>query len=165
MKPGMKVRGLTLIELLVAITIIGILATAFTMTALRSWRTQQLREGASQLVADLQRARSAAQRTSRDGVVTLTSTSASAPNGGYSVTTSGTTRASTLANGVRVAPYDGATPSTATFSAPYGELRTESVGGTDVAGRVWVVSSPSLSSPLYIKLVGVTGKVILSATY
>ncbi|WP_264776062.1 prepilin-type N-terminal cleavage/methylation domain-containing protein [Deinococcus aetherius] len=154
----MKSPGFTLVELLVVITIIGILAAAFAFTSLRGWRVQQLQEGAGQLVADLERARSLAQRNSQDSTVTLGSTSVSVPSGSYSVTLSGTARTYTLPNGVRAAPSTGTTPNTATFTAPYGEL-----GNT--TGVVWVVSSPLVSNQLYVKLVGVTGKVILSATY
>lgn len=153
-----KRRGFTLVELLVVLTVTGILAAAFAMTSLRGSRVQQLQEGAGQLVADLERARSLAQRNSQNNTVALTATSTASPSGGYSVTLSGTTQAYTLANGVRAAPYLGTTPNTVTFTAPYGEL-----GNT--TGVVWEVSSPLISDRLYVKLVGVTGKVILSASY
>lgn len=148
-------QGFTLIELLIVLAILGILLGVLGLTSLRSLRMTQLREGAVQLATDLERARTVAQRDSQNATVTLVSTSSTAPNAGYSLTLSGTTRNLTLPNGLQVAKQ-GASASTVTFEAPHGTLGAN--------GVVWVVSSPTVSDLLYVKTVGVTGKVILSAS-
>lgn len=153
--PQGRLQGYTLLELLVVLTILGILLGVLSVNSLRSLRVTQLQEGGVQLATDLERARTVAQRDSQDATVTLASPAAGVALESYSVTLSGTTRTYTLPNGLRVAPY-GST-NTVTFNAPHGEL--------SAPGVVWVVSSPIIGDQLYVKTVGVTGKVILSATY
>lgn len=150
-------QGFTLIEVLLVVSVVGILLAVLFSASLRGLRMNQLREGAVQLATDLERARTVAQRDSRDSTVSLVSTSATAPGVGYSLTLSGTTVNYTLPHGVRVARSNSSSPHTVTFNAPHGTLGAN--------GVVWVVSSPRMSDVLYVKTVGVTGKVALSATY
>lgn len=160
-------QGFTLVEALVVIAIVGILAAALSNANLRNVRQQQLREAATQLQADVNRARAQAVRMSSDSSVTLTSTAASSPATTYQtswVTTVGgsaTTRTVTLPNGVSVAPYATTTtpavtsPSSVTYSAVYAESSAPQ-------GVIWRLAHPA-GPVLYVKLLGVTGKVMLSA--
>ncbi len=160
------VRGFTLIELLIVMVIIGIVATILLGFFGNSYRKTQLRDGAFQVLTDLRQARAQALRTSQNSSVTLTSTAVATPDarytlvwssGGASPTSITTNR--TLASPIRVAPYTTSPVSSArtiTYTGPYGE-----VTGT---GVVWEISSTVISDKLYVKAVGVTGKVILSAT-
>ncbi|WP_407539675.1 GspH/FimT family pseudopilin [Deinococcus radiomollis] len=145
--------------------IIGIVASILTGFFVNNLRKAQLRDGAVQLLTELRQARSQAQRTSQNSTVTLTSTAYSSPNKGYSTAWGGSSAQSrTLTDPIRVAPYVGGTITTTTnsiiYSTPYGEV----TGGAAVSGIVWEISSTVISDKLYVKAVGVTGKVILSAT-
>ncbi|WP_407571250.1 Tfp pilus assembly protein FimT/FimU [Deinococcus altitudinis] len=158
------VRGFTLIELLVVMVIIGIVATILIGFFVKSYRKTQLRDGAVQILTDLRQARSQAQRVSQGSTVALDSTATMAsPNKKYTtVWGSGspqTTTNRTLTDPVRVAPYAGGTINSAnsiSYSAPYGEVLAN--------GIVWEVSSTVISDKLYVKAIGVTGKVVLSAS-
>lgn len=157
--------GFTLIEVLIVVLIIGIITAVLVAFSADSYRKTQLRDGASQMIADLNRARSQAQRSSTDSVVSIVGAVGS-PDNRYTTTwavagTTSTTTQKTLPAPIRVAPYSAANSiKTITYSAPYGE-----VGGSNaVSGILWEISSLSTSTKLYVKAVGVTGKVILSAT-
>lgn len=157
------VGGFTLVELLIVMVIVGIVATILLGFFTSAYRKTQLRDGAVQLVTDLRQARLQAQRNSADSVVTLQSTATASPKSVY--TTQWGTAAPvsrTLSTPVQVAPYTSGTVAynQVTYTAPYSEL-----GGSAAAiGVIWEVSSPVTSSKLYVKTVGVTGKVILSDT-
>ena len=149
----------TLVELLVVIAIVGIITTVIVAFSADSYRKTQLRDGATQLVADLNRARTQAQRTSADSVVTLTAAAVGSPDDKYSTKWAGAATATdkALPASIRVAPYNSTYSLNAIrYSAPYGEVT--------VTGILWEVSSLSTTTKLYIKAVGVTGKVMLSAT-
>ena len=153
-----KELAFTLVELLAVIAIVGIITAVIVAFSADSYRKTQLRDGASQLVADLNRARAQAQRTSSNSVVTLTAAVGS-PDANYSTRWAGAATATSkiLPASIRVAPYSSTySQSAITYSAPYGEV--------PVTGIVWEVSSLSTATKLYIKAVGVTGKVMLSAT-
>ncbi len=144
--------GFTLLELLMAIAVIGILAGIFGMSLIRSIRTAELREAANQVAIDFQRARSQAQRNSKDVVILV-------PRGTAGSTYTVGSQTVTLANRVTLlcktnCGSSGATVAT-TYQSPYGEL-----GAT---GSVFIVQSPVSGIPaLEIRIVGVTGKVILT---
>ncbi|WP_424949746.1 pilus assembly FimT family protein [Deinococcus sp.] len=156
-------RGFTLIEVLIVLVIVGIVTAVLVAFSADSYRKTQLRDGATQLVADLNRARGQAQRSSTDSVVTIDG-AAGTPFATYKTTWGGNVAGvaptpvnRSLADPIRVAPYNASYLPTITYSAPYGEINS-------AIGIVWEVSSLSTSAKLYIKSVGVTGKVILSAT-
>lgn len=157
--------GFTLIELLVVLSVIGIISAGLMAISIRSYQDARLRDGATQLSSELRLARGAAQRSSVDSTVQITSTSYAAPDPGYRVQVAGGSWVNrTLPANIRVAPYqppsDTLFPSSAVYTAPYGEM-----GGTSATrGVIWEVSSTATSRKWYLKTVGVTGKVMLSAT-
>lgn len=149
----MNRQGFTLLELLVVLGIIAILTGAFSLNLIRSIRTAELREVATQVATDFRRARSQAQRGSRDVVLVLPGTA-----GGTSYKVD--TVQKVLSKGVKVfcktTCGSGATTNV-TYQAPYGEL------GAGATGSVYTVRSPvSGIADLEIRIVGVTGKVILA---
>ncbi|ULH16793.1 type II secretion system GspH family protein [Deinococcus sp. KNUC1210] len=151
-------QGFTLLEVLVVIAIIGILAGALVALSARNYRKSQLRDGAVQLMTDLNRARSLAQRSSFDSTVQIMG-QLGAPSSTYTTLWGGgaTPVTRSLPTSVQVAPLSSAASArTLTYSAPYAE--------TDSIGTLWEVSSSGSSDRLYLKAVGVTGKVILSAS-
>lgn len=156
-----SLTGFTLIELLVVIAIIGILSAALVAFSANSLRKTQLRDGAVQVLADLRQARSQAQRSSQGSSVTLSSVAVASPSATYTTQWGGAATATTrsLSGLIRVAPYTTSpinSARTISYGAPYGE-----VTGT---GIVWEISSTAISNKLYVKAVGVTGKVVLSDT-
>ena len=56
--------GMTLLEILLVITIIGIMLALFGLSYVRSIRSAELREAAAQVATDFRRARSQVQRSS-----------------------------------------------------------------------------------------------------
>lgn len=145
----------TLVELLAVLAIVGIITAVIVAFSADSYRKTQLRDGAVQLVADLNRARAQAQRNSTDSVVTLSGTVGS-PDASYTTAWAGGAAVTrSLPAPVRVAPVSSDFRE-ATYRAPYGEV--------NLLGVIWEVSSASTSAKLYVKAVGVTGKVMLSAT-
>lgn len=160
--------GFTLIELLVVMGIIGIMIGVLAYYSFVWVQTSRLREAAQQVVTDLQRARSQAQLTSWNSELSLCATIASncvstAGNTSYlrrwgiGGTGPGTGQATLPYNimltNVQTSPGSGYIK----YSAPYAE--------TDATGLIWKVTSPSSAvKPLYIKVVSITGKVVLSAT-
>lgn len=149
-------QGFTLIEILTVLVILGIALLIGVPLGIQALRQSQLREGATQVVTELQRLRSQAQR---DSVALTLSLDTANPNA-YSLTRSSVTQVRTLPHRLQLTAYDSSVPAnaSATFSAPYAQLSPR-------GGLVWVVAAPGSARKLYVKLVGVTGKVNLSATY
>lgn len=146
----MNRQAFTLLEILVVLAIIGILAGIFGWNIIRSIRTAELREAATQVATDLRRARSQAQRGSVAVQVSFPGVTAAT-----SYTFAGQSR--TLPNGVSISCKTNCTAAAlnVTYTAPYGEL-----GAT---GSVYTVSSPVNGiTPYEIRIVGVTGKVVLT---
>ncbi|GGO36429.1 pilus assembly FimT family protein [Deinococcus humi] len=146
-------QGFTLLEILVVLAIIAILTGIFGVNLIRSIRTAELREAATQVATDFRRARSQAQRGSTDVVLVLPGISGGTV---YKVDTV----QKVLPNGAQVICKttcgSGATTNV-TYQAPYGEL------GAGATGSVYTVRSPINGiSDLEIRIVGVTGKVILT---
>lgn len=149
----MNRQAFTLLELLIALTIIGVLAGIFGVSFIRSIRTAELRDAANQVVTDLRRARSQAQRGSTDVVLVLPGTSGGTT---YKVDTVNKTLPSNVKVICKTNCGSGATTNI-TYQAPYGEL------GGGATGSVYTVRSPINGiNDLEIRIVGVTGKVILT---
>ncbi|WP_288402716.1 type II secretion system protein [uncultured Deinococcus sp.] len=157
-------QGFTLLELLVVMAIIGALIGVIGYFSYRWTRTAQLREAAYQVITDLRRARSQAQLTSSSSLMTLCSstgaacsTSDTSSSPVYSTAWGGT------GSGTRSLPYgvqirNSVGGNSVTYTAPYAEVDAPT-------GTVWTLTSPVNGvAPLYIKVVGVTGKVSLSAS-
>lgn len=145
--------GFTLLELLVVIAILGIIVGAFSLFLLRTIRQNELRDAAYQLVGDLRRARTGAQKSGVVNSVTVT-TGTSA----YAFTVAGSplqTRNLTLPHGVTISPM-GSTVNLS-YQPPFGTLAATGVS--------WKLTSPSNANlNLWVKAIGITGKVMLSAT-
>ena len=149
--------GFTIIELLVVMVIVGAVTGALFVNLNRNRNRAQLREAALQVVTDLNRARAKAQQTSSGSVVQLASQTGAT---GYTTQWAGASSATsrTLVNGVIAETVSPATAAgrTISYAAPYAEI--------DGVGNVWKFTGKGSIDPLYVKVVGVTGKVILSAT-
>ncbi|GGR61742.1 hypothetical protein GCM10008959_24660 [Deinococcus seoulensis] len=150
-----RTQGFSLIELLVVMAIVGILSAVLFVSSARGIRQQQLREAGTQLLADLNSARTQATQSSTATSVTLTSTAYATPKATYvTVWPQSGSGTRTLPNDVMVAPV-ATYANTITYVAPYAE---SSVPG----GAVWILSN-KLGETLYIKLLGTTGKGTFSA--
>lgn len=154
MRPG-KARhgqaGFTLLELLVIMAILGIIAGIFGLFLIRALRQNELRDAAYQLISDLRRARSGAQKTGVDNVVEIV------PNtSGYSLKVGdGAASARTLPNRVRINPVGATT--LLTYRPPFGTLSANGIS--------WKLTSPADPNlNLWVKAIGITGKVMLSAS-
>lgn len=150
----MRSKGYTLIELLIVLAIIAILSGIFGLSLIRSLRTAELRDAATQVAADFKRARSQAQKGSADVVIVTPGNTA-----GSTYTVNGSSRS--LERGVTLICVSGCSPASAatntiTYSAPYGEL----VGAV---GDIMEVRSPYNGIAAFqIRVVGVTGKIIMA---
>ncbi|CAM3512890.1 type II secretion system protein [Deinococcus frigens] len=143
--------GFTLLELLVVIAILGIIAGAFGLFLIRSLRQSELRDAAYQMIGDLRRARTGAQKMGVDNAVAIT------PNTSEYLLAvgGGTGQVRTLPHRVKVSPVGNT--NLLTYKPPFGTL--------DTIGVSWKLTSPADPSlNLWVKAIGITGKVMLSAT-
>jgi len=143
--------GFTLLEILVVLVILGILSGVMAFSLLGNLRRSEVRNAAAQVMADLRLARMNAQKTGLVSPVTITN-----GTGNYTAQTSaGAVQIRTLENGVTLWATTSTNGFQVTYRPPFGTL--------DTIGLVWEVRSHATQvPPLYIKVVGVTGKVILS---
>ncbi|THF68123.1 type II secretion system protein GspH [Deinococcus sp. Arct2-2] len=148
---GRLTSGFTLLELLVVMTIIGIVAGVLGFSLLNNLRRTQLQSAAAQLSADLRLTRTNAQKTGLMSAVTVVA-------GGTTYTaqtrpTQAQTRS--LENGITLVP-DSSSLTTVKYYPPFGTLAT--------TGTLWELRSPTTWIPsVFLKVVGVTGKVMISA--
>lgn len=140
----MNKKGFTLLELLIALAVVGILATLGFSSFLGAQRRAQLSEATAQFASDLQRARSEAQRHNRNASLALNDDSS------YILTLDGNATIRTLPHGAQVEVVSGA--DTVTYNAPYGEV--------DAPDRRFAISSARIDEVRYVRIIGVTGKVI-----
>lgn len=143
-------NGFTLLELLVVISIISIIAAVLFVNLIRSIRAAELRDTANQIVADLRKARSKAQRGSDTYTLTFPGTS-----GGKTYTADGISKTIPSTMTLSCKSNCGSTPTVnVNYSAPYGEVND--------AGKIFnIKSSFSGVSGFDIKVFGVTGKIVL----
>lgn len=143
--------GFTLLEVLTVLAILGIVGGIFGWNLMRVLRQNELRDAAYQLVTELRRARGNTQKT---GVATQVALQADPTS--YAVSVSGgVPDVQRLPHGVKVNPA--VTGSDVQYQPPFGTL--------DGSGVVWKLQSPADESlNLYVKVVGITGKVMISAT-
>ncbi len=173
--------GFTLIEILIVISIIGILGAVALTFYLREAKRAEVQRMRSQIVFDLQDARSKAQRYNCDWTITLlnsTSYNIVGPNLSGTVTCTNTiTTTRTTPSGIeifqRTSPSASAAPSNSQiiYQAPYGTLSAaNNVDAIEVRRVGTAVALPSPPAPpnpdmTFVKILGVTGKVIASASY
>ncbi|CAM3395681.1 Type II secretion system protein GspH [Deinococcus saxicola] len=143
--------GFTLLELLVVIAILGIIAGAFSLYLIRSLRQSELRDAAYQLVGDLRRARTGAQKS---GVVNQVKVATDSSD--YTVKVGINAPVTlTLPHRVKVTEQSGGVA--LDYQPPFGTLAA--------TGASWKLTSPSNANlNLWVKAIGITGKVMLSAT-
>ncbi len=144
-------QGFSLLELLLVITIIAILSGVLFFSLIRSVHQNQLREASIQLSADLRKARLNAQKTGLDNTLEITDNSSD-----YTLKTGTQTPITReLPYGIKIFKVLAVTK--IVYHPPYGTL--------DTNGSIWRISRSDSNDPqLFIKTVGITGKVIISAS-
>lgn len=153
----MRGQGFTLLELLIVIGLITILGTIFGMGLMGQVRNARVRDAAQTLATQIQSLKSVAVKTSQGTSLVWSTVDPKT----YTLNRAGTPTNYTLPNAAKVsciavAPIACPTNNTLSFLAPAGESST---------GLVLKVESTSgTANPVYIKVVGLTGKVVLSAS-
>lgn len=141
----MRRAGFTLLEVLIVLAVLGIVF-AIGFVNLRGWVLgNALREGASQVGADLERLRSNAWRHNTDGRMVIGSGGST-----YILVLSGSSTVQTLPGGVTLSADNAGDIQ---YNAPYGEL-------SEATPRTLTLSVAGLERDEKLYLVGVTGKVI-----
>ncbi len=142
-KPAQK--GFTIIELLLVCAIIGILSAVAAPNYMAARNRARVNEATAQLAADLQRARSSAQRSNTTASLTWVDKS------NYRTLINGVTVTRTLPENVEiVAPAN----TTVSYSAPFGE-----VGGAAPVTFSVSLYGRSNVKPREVRVIGTTGKV------
>lgn len=148
--------GVTLVEMLLVLAIIGILLGIGTSSYLRWARNEQVREAATQLYSDLNRARTLAQQSSRSAALDFVSATR------YDLRLGAAGAADTLrrdlAPGLRLTLYGGGAVAgrTVEFRAPYSEVPAGSALAFEITR-----DQPGYRK-LRVAVAGVTGTVVLS---
>ena len=146
----MDKRGFSLLELLIVCAIIGILGAVATTTFTAATRRARVNEASAQLAADLQRARSSAQRYNQNSSLNIATTSATS----YTLTIGAQAPITrTLPPNTQVTVKTA--PLIMTYTAPFGEM--------DISNPILTVRTDGAKSR-DVRVLGVTGKVYLRET-
>ena len=154
--------GFTLLEMLIVLAVLGILFAVGLTTFAQQSRQTLIRQAAVQIQADLEQLRSSSIRYNRDFEFRW----ANASLNGYSIDVNDPVTAGAVINRNRVLPdgieidIAGSTPTTVSisYSSPLAV-----VTAAPPVFRVRIANSTS-TNPLFIKIIGVTGRVAISAT-
>ena len=154
--------GFTLLEMLIVLAELGILFAVGLTTFAQQSRQTLIRQAAVQIQADLEQLRSSSIRYNRNFEFRWSNTTLN----GYSVDANDPVTAGAVINRNRVLPdgveidVAGSTPTTVSisYSSPLAV-----VTAAPPVFRVRIVNSTS-TNPLFIKIIGVTGRVAISGT-
>jgi prepilin-type N-terminal cleavage/methylation domain-containing protein len=156
MKPQ---QGFTLIEVLVVLALVFIIGGIGFNQWLGASKRGAVRSAAVQIAADLERVRSSARRYNRDATFTRGTNSKQ-----YTLNINGNASNIDMPEGTETAVQAGTLAGTdliVKYTAPNAELDPTSLSNPPEI-KVGLANQPSIP-PIYIKVVGVTGKVVLSA--
>lgn len=142
-------KGFTLLELLIVVTLIGIAMTIGGISLQAAIMRARVNDATTQLSADFQRLRNAAQRHNVNASITFPSAKVST----YSYTIGGKTIYRVTPKNVEITLPQ--SPLKVTYAAPYGERASAASTKITVADK----KKPAVARTL--KIVGVTGKVYL----
>lgn len=156
------ISGFTLLEMLIVLAVLGILIAAGLTTFAQQARQTLVRQAAVQVQADLEQLRSSAIRFNRNFQFRWSN----AALNGYSVDAIDPVTAGAVVSKNRLLPdgvkidVAGSTPTTesVTYVSPLATLEL-----TPPVFRVQIPNSSS-TNPLFVKIIGVTGRVVISAT-
>jgi prepilin-type N-terminal cleavage/methylation domain-containing protein len=145
-------RGVTLVEMLLVIVIVGIIMAAGLSTFAQQSRFSSVKQIASQLQGDLEDLRSKTIRYNKDATFTL---DASGKTYTLKIPSSSgiDTVIRSLPDGILITP-EGSTTKTFDYSAPFSQV--------SAAPRAYKVLLADIS--VFIKVIGVTGRAVQSAT-
>ena len=154
--------GFTLLEMLIVLAVLGILFAVGLTTFAQQSRQTLIRQAAVQIQADLEQLRSSSIRYNRNFEFRWSNTTLN----GYSVDVNDPVTAGAVINRNRVLPdgvkidVAGSTPTTVSisYSSPLAV-----VTAAPPVFRVRIANSTT-TNPLFIKIIGVTGRVAISGT-
>jgi prepilin-type N-terminal cleavage/methylation domain-containing protein len=172
---SLKQSGFTLIEMLIVLAIVGIMSAVALSTFVRDARRAQVQAVRSQLLLDLQDARSKAQRYNCNWTVTFVSatqyTVIGPTLGGTTITcttTTTTTRDIPTSVGVQLRWKTSSSSTEPTgqqviYRSPFGTLSPTNPSVIEIGFAS--STTASVTNPVYLKIIGITGKVVASEAY
>lgn len=151
--PSQAQRAMSLIELLMVLLVLGIVIGITAPQMIGSMRKNQLKEAATQLVTDLNEAKSSSRRYNSNVSIDFI-------GNGYTINQATPAKNEThhLNSKISLRVLEGGT--NLSYLSPYGEA-----GLAGTLGWIFEVKHQQSGQSLYVKVVGVSGKVILSDSY